>query len=48
MDIGRIGRQYFYHPRYLSGKIKEGDIVLVLGAGDIGKTAKEVLNEASL
>ena len=33
-------------PGYLSGKIKAGDLVLVLGAGDIGKTAREVVRIA--
>jgi len=30
-------------PSYVSGKIRKGDMVLVLGAGDIGKTAREML-----
>jgi len=29
-------------PAYLSGRVKKGDLVLMLGAGDIGKTAREV------
>jgi UDP-N-acetylmuramate--alanine ligase len=30
-------------PGYLSGRVRSGDLILVLGAGDIGKTAREVL-----
>ena len=30
-------------PQYLSKKAKKGDLILVLGAGDIGKSAHEVL-----
>jgi len=30
-------------PEYLSGKIKAGDLVLVLGAGDIGKAARRLV-----
>ena len=30
-------------PPYLSKKVKSGDIILILGAGDIGRTAHEVL-----
>lgn len=31
-------------PGYLSKKTKKGDLVLVLGAGDIGKTARELVS----
>ena len=30
-------------PDYLSGKIRKGDLILILGAGDIGKTAERVV-----
>lgn len=32
-------------PKYLARKAKKGDLVLVLGAGDIEKTAREVLRQ---
>ncbi len=30
-------------PEYLSKEIKKGDLVLVMGAGNIGKTAHEIV-----
>ena len=32
---------------YLCGRIRKGDLVLVLGAGDIGKTAREIFKKMS-
>ncbi|MBL7155598.1 MAG: UDP-N-acetylmuramate--L-alanine ligase [Candidatus Omnitrophica bacterium] len=32
-------------PKYLSGKLKRGDLVLIMGAGDIGGTAPKLLQE---